>query len=327
MTNSLPLNSLLTCSTPGLSFTCCLALLLLIAPALSSAQVEPDDRELSRYERTLGFLQQSSPDEQADFAMVALLELAAVYIAEADLARSDAARQEGKGRARLLGWSMAVEQYANQLLQVLEEVQLGAPVMLRSGLQGPATVTVAGLSVILGHPRADQQAAYERRVLADFCSRQDCQWMSVAIEEPEPISMSAARANPHWAFTESGPVCSLDGLEVHFGSTENLAMLRSICDELAQEVSAFASELAWQIRHGVQPDWRAVTISPTPGRPEHLVRLNSAGDSSLLTVPLLFSSPALLADIQPWLEARIRGDKPVPTRLDAAEYGWVPPSP
>ena len=97
MTYPLTLNPLLHRITRSFSCNWCFASFLLIAPALTLAQVESGDSELSRYERTLGFLQQSSPDEQADFAMVALLELAEVYIAEADLARSDAAKQEEKG--------------------------------------------------------------------------------------------------------------------------------------------------------------------------------------------------------------------------------------
>jgi hypothetical protein len=246
-------------------------------------------------------------------------------MAEADLARAQAAEQAAGARARLLGWSVAVDQYAGQLMLVLDDVEQGFPVSLRVDQQGPATVTVAGRAVILGHPRADQQSAFEQRVLADFCSRGDCERMTAAIAKPEPIPVTVARVNPLWTFDSGGPVCSNEGLEVYFHSTRNLATLRGICEELAQELAALATDLAWQRRHGVVIDLDLLTVTATPGRPEHLVRLNAAGDSSLLTLPLLFGSANLLADIKPWLSARVQGDPAPSIRLDAASYGWLAP--
>ena len=304
-----------------------LVLHLVASPAIS--QVTADDAPLnsSRFARTVIYLQQASPEEQEDFAAAALAELAEVYLAEADLARGDARRAEGRSRSRLLGWSVAVDQYASQLMLLLDDMEQGYSLALWQSPEGSATVTVADRPVILEHPRADQQAAYEQRVLADFCGSHDCQKITARVPGPEPIPVAITRVNPLWTFTQTGPVCSNEGLEVHFGSTRNLATLRGICDELVRELAALATELAWQSRHGVQIDWENLSIAPTPGRPEHLVRLGAGGDAVLLTVPLLFSSPQLVADTRPWLRARAAGEKPGPIRLDAAKYGWleIPP--
>ena len=305
-----------------------LAFLVAASTALSLEPLEPLEGEpptLSRFDRTIRYLQDSPPEERAGFAAAALTELTAVYMAEADLARSEASDLQGESPAKLLGWSLAVDQYASQLLLVLDDVEQGFPVSLRPDPQGPVTTTVADRAVILGHPRADQQAAFELRVLTDFCSNHDCERMTVTSAESTPIPVSAVRVNPLWTFAESGPVCSNDGIEVHFRSNQNLAMLRGLCEGLMQELAALAMDLAWQIRHGVLIDWDILVISATPGRPEHLVRLNTAGDSVLVTVPLLLASTELLADIKPWLYARATNSKPVATRLDAAKYGWVPP--
>jgi hypothetical protein len=303
-----------------------LAFLVAASPASSLELLEGELPTLSRFERTVRYLQDSPPEERADFAAAALTELTAVYMAEADLARSEASEREGESPAKLLGWSLAVDQYANQLLLVLDDVEQGFPVSLRRDPQGPVTTTVADRAVILGHPRADQQAAFELRVLTDFCSRHDCERMTVSATKSSPIPVSAVRVNPLWTFTEAGPVCSNDSIEVRFHSDQNLAVLRGLCEGLFQEFAALAMDLAWQIRHGVAIDWDTLVISATPGRPEHLVRLNSTGDSVLVTVPLLFASTELLADIKPWLFARATGNKAVATRLDAAKYGWVSPS-
>ncbi len=305
-----------------------LALLLVIAAtdALSQAPAT-DNGGISRFQRTAGFLQDSVAQDRADFAASALTELAAVYMAEADLARSQASAREGNVRAKLLGWSIAVDQYANQLLLVLDDVEQGYPVSLRQDPLGPVGITVADRTVILGHPRADQQAALETRVLGDFCSSHDCEQMTPTAPGPgpgrEPVPVSAIRVNPLWTFASSGPVCANEGLEVHFASARDLATLRGLCEELVQEVAALATDLAWQKRHGVDIDWDALAIDTTPGRPEHLVRLNAAGDSVLLTIPLLYATQNLLQDIKPWLRARASGEPPPAIRLDAARYGWL----
>jgi hypothetical protein len=146
--------------------------------------------------------------------------------------------------------------------------------------------------------------------------------MTLTDARPEPIPLSAARATPLWTFTDRGPVCSNEGLEVHFSGTENLSTLRQLCDQLAVETAALASELSWQTRHGVAIDWDGLAMSATPGRPEHLLRVNAAGDSILLTMPLLYASEGLLADIKPWLHSKVAGDGAAAVRLDAADYGW-----
>ena len=299
---------------------------LVTATAWSLETLEGEVKALSRFQRTVHYLQESRPEERADFAAAALAELTAVYMAEADLARAEAAEQELAERGKLLGWSQAVDQYANQLLVVLDDVEQGFPVSLRPSPQGPVTATVADRAVILGHPRADQQAAYELRVLTDFCSNHDCEPMTVTAINPEPIPASAMRVTTLWTFTGSGPVCSSDGIEVRFHSSQNLPILRGLCEELVQELAALAMDLAWQIRHGVAIDWDGLIISATPQRPEHLVRLNAAGDSILASLPLLYDSTDLLSDVVPWLYARATGATPELIRLDAAEYGWVPPA-
>lgn len=311
----------------GAVIGCATLWLLVAAPALTQVQAEGAADKLSRFQRTLIYLQDSPAVNQADFADAALAELAAVYMAEADLARSQAAEREGSGRARLLGWSVAVNQYASQLLLMLDDVEQGFPVSLSADQHGQASITIADRTVMLAHPRADQQPAFEQRVLTDFCSHNDCEQMTLTAARPEPIPVTLARVNPLWTFTESGPVCINDSLEIYFHSTRNLAELRGICEEFAQEVVALATAISWQRRHGVEIDWDGLSITPTPGRPGHLVRLNATGDSVLLTLPLLFGSQNLLADIGPWLSARSLGEKPPSVRLDAADYGWLSPAP
>jgi len=288
-----------------------------------------DPPALSRYQRTLQYLQYAPEQEQVDFAGDALSRLVEVYMAEADLARSEARQQSGVAATRLRGWAVAVDQYASQLLLVLDDLEQGFPLELSLGAQGPASLTVAGRAVILSHPRPSQQGAYEREVLADYCGRHDCLAITATATEGEsarPIPMSAAQVSPRWTFTNAGPVCSYQDLEVQFGNTRQLAALRDLCAQLMQELVGLAVELAWQRRHGVAVNWAALDIVATPGRPGHVVHLNLAGDSVLANVPLLAGSEGLLADIVPWLRARSAGEQTATLQLNAAAYGWMPPA-
>ena len=306
---------------------CVLLLACLLSGLAVQAQPPPEAPPPSRYQRTLQYLQHAPEAEQVEFAGTALGRLVEVYMAEADLARSEARAKAGVAAARLRGWAVAVDQYASQLLLVLDDLEQGFPLELSVSPQGQASLAVAGRAVMLLHPRPSQQGAYEQEVLADYCARHDCLAITAtaAGESPQAIPMSAARVSPRWTFTNAGPVCSYQGLDVQFGATRQLAALRDLCAQLMQELVGLAVELAWQRRHGVAVNWAALDIVATPGRPGHVVHLNLAGDSVLANVPLLAGSEGLLADIVPWLRARSAGEEAATLQLDAADYGWVPP--
>jgi hypothetical protein len=303
-----------------------LGLLLAVANNPSHSQIHPDGRDLSRFERTLLFLRSAAPQEQADFAIDALSQLVETYMAEADLARKEAGQQQGAAAARLRGWAVAVDQYASQLLLVLEDVEEGYPVQLLADRTGPLGLHVAGRTVMLGHPRADQQAVYEQLVLAEFCARHDCSGVTApgaGITEAKPIPVTAARVSPDWTFSGAGSVCRHRGVTVRFDAGGRLGEHRDLCSQLMQELFDLATELSWQQRQGVVVDWDSLEISPTPGRPGHLVRLNAAGDSILVTVPILAASETLLGDSLPWLRAASSGEEAAALQLDASRYGWA----
>ncbi|RLA48790.1 MAG: hypothetical protein DRR04_01445 [Gammaproteobacteria bacterium] len=293
---------------------------------VSAQSIEPEalaespNNVISRYQRTINSLRASAPQLQADFAGTALRELAEVYMAEADLARKQAREQESG--VKLRGWSSAVDQYAGQLVLLVEDIELGLPVALQHNGVESITVMVGGRAVILSHPREDQQVAFEQRVLLDFCRRVDCKELTAATVSRQPIPVSTSQVKPVWTFTETGQVCSHEGIQVLFNRTAHLARSRGTCKQLLQEMMTLADEIAWQRRHGVSVQWRELSIRATPQRPEHVVLLNNAGDSILVTVPLLYGSAHLLDDIVPWIRGQAGVTEPVAIHLDAARYGW-----
>ena len=298
-----------------------LALLFLLLVALPGYCVTASPGDESRFQRIVQTLIANQSESQADFAQIALAELAQVYMAEADLARKEAG-DPGANKSKLLGWSVAVDQYANQLLSLQEAITAGFPARLALDSDQAVTVVVQGRRLMLGHPRRGQQAAYEQRILADFCTQKPCDSLAGGDTELTPIPVSAGVVMPVWSFSTRGPVCAYEGISVQFSGPQDLSWGKSICAQLMQEARTLATEIAWQRLQGVAVDWAGLSIVPTPHRPEHLVQLNSAGDSVLVSLPLMYGSVGLLRDLTPWLRGISSRAEPPRVALQAARYGW-----
>jgi len=298
----------------------------ILVAAILSALATADNVEgglpaSSRFQKITLALQKSETEMASEFATTALTILTEIYIAEVDLARNEAKGNDDSGK--LIAWADAVEQYAGQLSLMLKDIDTGFPVTISPTETAFAGIAVAVRFVILNHPRADQQSAFEHRVLGDFCGRENCEKLIPSVESPIPIPVSAPVVSPIWSFTGDGPVCSSGGITIQFPSTRNLASLRSICTQFFQELSALATEIIWQTRHDVTVDWEEIDIQATPKRPEHMVILNPAGDVTLLSLPLLHSSETLLLVVTPWLQAKTLGTVEKKLSIDAASYGWT----
>ena len=301
-----------------------LALLFLIGTA-SGAEIPGREgtEPLSRFVRTANALAIATEEQRTDFASIALAEMAISYLAEADLARHQS-RQLERGN-KLDSWSAGVYEFVDQLVLFQEDIDFGFPVEFRHLHGQVIALASGGRTVILSHPRHLQQAAYEQRVLADFCGRHDCERLTkTALDEvQDPIPVTAAIAQPEWKFLEAGAECSHQGIDVRFTSADKLAVRRDICQQLMQEAESLAAELAWQLRHGVPIDWEKLSIGSMPERPEHIIRLNRSGDSILAPLPLLYSTKGLLPRLIPWLQSRYDGDdEPFTVDLDADSLGW-----
>jgi hypothetical protein len=276
----------------------------------------------SRFQRTVQHLQGESPALRADFAAIALGLLGQAYATEARLAGAPgtAARSNGKR-----GWALAVSQFARQMPLLVDDIELGFPVHLNIGADRTVAVTVADRTVMLNHPRINQQGAFERDILQSFCATVRCDAFWPADEPAAPIPFTVASITPEWAFTPQGQVCSYRGLGVRFDAARNLANARVICEQFLQEAVTLREELAWQQRHAVIIDWDNLDIQAAPHRPEHMVRLNAAGDTVLVTIPVLYGNPELVASILPWLQQPFAGQSQLRLELDAARFGWQRP--
>ncbi len=295
----------------------------LLLTACLLPQVNPaagDSTSLSRFQKTVAALQETEPEARARFASAALTGLLVVYLAESDLARSEAAGDESE--KKLYGWALAVDQYARRLEVMLVDIERGYPVEMGLSRARDIAVRVNGRQVLLTHPRLNQQAAYEQRVLLEFCEVSDCTRLSeTRMPLRLPLYSDASAPQPTWVFTDDDTVCVFDGIQVFFATAGNLSRLRDACQVFFQEVNDLLTEIAWQRLHGASVEWDALEIRPTPGETEHFVTLNTPGDTVLSRLPLLYANPGLLQQLAPWLRDRSSGLEATLV-LDGSRWIW-----
>lgn len=291
-----------------------IVLLVLGCASTADAQIK------SRFEKMILALQHDAGSLTDVFGQSALTILMEIYLAEADLARREQA--ESGGDSKLANWVVAVDQYSQQLDVMLEQIGSGSHVEIRSISNALAVVVVAGRSVILSHPRADQQTAFEHRIVSDFCAQKSCEKLFKQLEKPVPVPVSAPVFTPDWSFAVAGPVCSSRAIRIQFSSDGELASYRGLCRQFFQEISSLATEVRWQESQGVKTDWQSIAIRQTPHTPEHIVALTPSGDVTLLPLPLLYASEGLLFTLIPWLKAQVADVANPVILLDAETYDW-----
>ncbi len=278
---------------------CGLALL-----AVAAAGVEPS---LSRFNRIAVAISKEAEPVRGDFALVAISEMAAAHTAEAERARQDA--RAGNRRQDLMRWAAAVDGYAAELTAIGETLTPETAVDISIGPDKGVYLIIAGRPVMVGTPRARDQAEFEQRIIERFCATYRCDNF---VDDFEPV---AARARvqglpPSWSFSQySGPACSTaDGLELQFQTMQDLGRKREICTSLVAELNLLAAAIETETNAGVRLDWNRLEIRGNPNAEQQFVVLNGSGNTLQLAVPGLAAVPDFLRRSLPWLAARVKGE-------------------
>lgn len=278
-------------------------LVVVFQVANASESVGSESEQKTRFHRTVEALADESEDVRSEFAMLALQQLALSHALEAQLAREELAASSD--RAKLHGWSMAVDRYADDLTRMVREVREDSPVMLSFMQHGSIAISVAGRMVMLTHPRYAQQRALEQNILTEFCSQHACDVMFETSPQRSTLPVMTATVRPDWNFTEQGYLCSHQGIRLTFRPGGELRRQRQACTAIIQELMRLHDEIAWQLRHSVKVSWQEIALFKTPRGIGHRVQLNRVGDSILLDLPLLEQNVALLQEAALWLQKRL----------------------
>jgi hypothetical protein len=245
---------------------------------------------------------------RADLARIALSELAAVYAAEAEVARQD---MLSRAKQRELStWANAVAKLATDYATLAESVTLTTPVHLSIGPESNLHLVVAGRLVVVSSPRMREQAEFEQRVITRFCELNRCEGL---LDEPATAvatTIDGKTSATQWSFSQqAGPVCGTsDGLEFQFMNMDNLARKRRVCARVVTELNTLAAAIAQKTADGVRVDWNRLAIHSLPDGEEHHVMLNGVGDYLQLPLPALAVREGMFIVVRPWLAAKVNGE-------------------
>jgi hypothetical protein len=259
--------------------------------------------------RLAAVISQAPVEVRADFAAVALAELAATLSAEADRARAEARHRPGE--RDLLSWAAAADAYARELQALADDIAGAASIEVGTGL-GPEAVAHIGIDgrlVMLTIPRPRQRPMFEQRIIEEFCSRFRCEDY-LSDHQPSQALLQPVATQPRWSFSQqAGPACSTgDGLVFQFTNTTDLALKRRACSRVAGELNRLAERLAHEIALGVRVDWNRLAVLDVPGEARQLVTLNGDDEGLVLPLPALAGAPELFRQLRPWLAARVDGN-------------------
>lgn len=278
---------------------------VLIWPSYSLAVVVsefgPGQESISDFHQLAANLRKTPRAVRADFALAAIAELLAIYRVETSPGKL-AVDSDKKAQ-----WVRGVEDYSHTLRQLARSITPNTSVRIQRGEDAFIYLQVNGRPVILGSPRANQQALYERKVIAHFCGQYPCDGLIDGYSERRADRIDTL---PHWRF-RVGPVpsCSTgDGLELMFNSHLELLEKREICKQLFRELAALARALARQRARGVVLDWAQITVRDVPASRLDEVVLNAGGETIQMALPGCAASPKLLSRVLPWLMSRAQGE-------------------
>ena len=259
--------------------------------------------------RLAAVISQAPVEVRADFAAVALAELAATHSAEADRARAEARHRPGE--RDLLSWAAAADAYARELQALADDIAGAASIEVGTGL-GPEAVAHIGIDgrlVMLTIPRPRQRPMFEQRVIEEFCSHFRCEDY-LSDHQPSQALLQPVATQPRWSFSQqAGPACSTgDGLVFQFTNTTDLALKRRACSRVTGELNMLAERLAHEIALGVRVDWNRLAVLDVPGEARQLVTLNGDDEGLMLPLRALAVAPELFRLLRPWLAARVDGN-------------------
>ena len=280
----------------------CLALpALTVAPA--NAEKPLSASRLSQLGMALG---DAAEALRADFAVLAIAQMAEAHGAEAERARQEAPQlTQDRDPTR---WAGAVDAYAAQLLAIANGISPQTSVVIKSGAANEVYLVIDGTPVMVSSPVATQQAALEQQIIERFCTLYECNELLAGYQAPLAPSRPD-RSATHWSFSQdAGPVCSsAEGLEFQFRDMQNLPGYRMACAQIVAELDTLVRGIVRSRSSGVRVDWNSLAIQALAGSEHHQVRLNTAGAVLHAPLPGLAATPRLLTLLRPWLASRVGG--------------------
>lgn len=252
-------------------------------------------------------IEHSLPEEKAEFARVALDEMAFAFLEEAQRAREEPPdpkkpRNEEKDPKK---WAASTDAYANRLMELSESIVFGATVDVRVAQEGTVILLINGHNVIVSGPRFDKPEILEQRIRERICLDASC--LQLASSSPAPAS--DRRIGGRWSHEHTdAPVFSAsNGLNFLFEDNRNLAGKERACLAVAQELESVIRTLKDMMWRQAPIDWDAIAIVNDPAAATQKLLVNRNGDAVHLPLPQLARTPYVLQSALPWVRSQAEG--------------------
>ena len=294
----------------------CLILLLVLGvlpvPALARGIVASAPDAAPLLVQIAMIVEHSPLPMRRDFAWLAMSEMAAMYTDEATRARIET-RHTSRARDTAR-WAASVDGFAARMKAMADSITSATPVDITIGAGGSVNLYVDGEPVIVTGVFTGQQAAYEKRIIEQFCVLYLCERLlaEYQLSVPDTTAITGNRKGnaAYWSFSQhAGPVCMTDdGLEFQFRDMTGMGEKRAACRQIVAELYDLVQALARRHKQGVMVDWGALAINPIAGSEGHQVVLNGHDDIRI-PMPGLAASKDLFRLVRPWLAARATGQE------------------
>lgn len=245
--------------------------------------------------------------ERAEFARIALEEMAAAFQQEAERAletKPDPSKPVDKDHDPHK-WAAGTNAFAGRLFALADAVSTGATVDINIEQEGTVILTVDGSAVIVSGPYIDKPQIIEKRITDRVCLDPGCQSLATA-----DYGFGSGTIGGRWSFSDTNaPVfVANNGLNFLFEDKNNLAEKERACAELGAELDNVVQSIKNLLWQHQTVDWSALAVrEDNMDATEQILRVNKNGDFVKLSLPRLVKAPYVLQSAMPWVRSQVEG--------------------
>ena len=243
-----------------------------------------------------------SREEKAEFAKVALAEMAGIY---ADLAQEPAGKNGQE--MNITRWRDQTVQLANQLYQVSTSITPANDIEIIEADTGDIQVMVDKKIYILSNPKMNQPFLLDERIINTMCQQIYCDadWL----QAQQPMKKMTLEIKAGWELNKSSKpeFVTADGLHFVFPNIDQRKKKQIASLKVIREIEYVTESINQASKNGFEINWDELSIKAMQGTYDHRIKLNDFGDSIYLILPELSHIDGWQDLLMPWIQAQVQG--------------------
>jgi hypothetical protein len=241
------------------------------------------------------------------FTKTALTQMAILYEQEAvKSSREDVStlRQDIKKNR----WRHTALEYAKQLRQVSDQINLSSEIVLYIEEYGEPTIVVDGKPYILTTPDLKKSGLLYTAIVEQLCRREICgQDLKKQDSDKDKIRIVI---NAEWKISETGnpEYYSEDGLHFVFNDIKDRKKKQEISLRLMRELRLISDSLIEISNKNISIDWDVLRLEHISGTYGYKLIINQFGDSLAVELVYLGQIDNLLTETISWMQSRLQDE-------------------